>query len=236
MSEVGQFIPKNIVVSYGGGVNSVALLCWLAQQAYAPRVRAIVMANPGSERRGTVRILNEVLPDFLRKHGMPQLTLVDRVTEGAFRPRAWRLETLEEECLRIGSLPSVAYGFKKCSAKYKAEPQRWWLERQPWATALWARGEKLTRTLGYDAGESRRVKKGIHVIVAAVFIGPRPPGKQVAHWNGDKNDNRLANLRYATREENDADSARLGERPWRNGRWVKRAEADRIEAGGEIPR
>jgi hypothetical protein len=148
---------QNIVVSYGGGVNSVALCVWLAQNGHAPNVRAIVMADPGSERSATYAYRDHVMQPYLARMGMPPITVVNRIEEGRHRPRAWRLETLEQECLRIRSLPSVAYGWKKCSAKYKAEPQRWWLERQPWVQELWARGEKLTRTLGYDAGERRRV-------------------------------------------------------------------------------
>ncbi len=154
----------NIVVSYGGGVNSVALCVWLSQHPeLVPRVRAIVMADPGSEHLGTTVYRDVIMPDFLRAHGLPQITVIDRITEGKHRPRAWRLETLEEECLRIGSVPSVAYGYKKCSAKYKAEPQRWWIERQPWAQELWASGGKVTKTLGYDADEDRRVTKALSV-------------------------------------------------------------------------
>ena len=170
-------MTANVVVSYGGGVNSVALCVWLAQNSYANAVRAIVMADPGSEHQETLVYRDVVMPDFLRAHGLPQITVVDRVTEGAHRPRAWRLETLEEECLRIGSIPSIAYGYKKCSGKYKAEPQRWWLERQPWAQELWSRGEKVTRTIGYDAGEERRVTKAL-----AVDWGSTQERERFAYW------------------------------------------------------
>lgn len=155
--------PQNIVVSYGGGVNSVALCAWLATSSHVGAVKAIVMADPGSEHEHTKRYRDWIMPDFLRAAGLPQITIVNRIDEGQHRPRAWRLETLEQECLRIKSLPSVAYGYKKCSAKYKAEPQRWWLERQQWVVDLWARGEKITRTLGYDKGETRRVQKALRV-------------------------------------------------------------------------
>ena len=42
----------------------------------------------------------------------------------------------------------------------------------------------------------------VHRIVARVFIGPCPPGYQVNHKNGDKNDARLENLEYCTPKEN----------------------------------
>jgi hypothetical protein len=45
----------------------------------------------------------------------------------------------------------------------------------------------------------------VHSIVAAAFLGPRPPDKQVAHRDGNKENPRLSNLRYATPTENHAD-------------------------------
>jgi hypothetical protein len=50
----------------------------------------------------------------------------------------------------------------------------------------------------------------IHVLVATAFIGPRPSGMDVAHENGIRDDNRAANLRYATRSENNYDKRKHG--------------------------
>ena len=52
----------------------------------------------------------------------------------------------------------------------------------------------------------------VHHLVAEAFIGRRPPGKEVAHGDGDKRNCRLKNLRYATPVENDADKIRHGTR------------------------
>jgi len=52
----------------------------------------------------------------------------------------------------------------------------------------------------------------IHVLVARAFLGPRPPGKEVAHWDGDRANPKLKNLRYATPIENQADRDRHGTR------------------------
>lgn len=148
---------SKIVVSYGGGVNSVAVLVRLAQLKLTPT--AIVMADPGAERLGTIKFRDEVLPTWLNAHGFPRVEVVTRIEEGKYRARAWRLETLREECMRTGSLPSVAYGWKKCSAKYKGDTQRWWADRQDWARAEWAAGRKLLKVIGYDFDEERRTKK-----------------------------------------------------------------------------
>lgn len=149
-----------MVVSYGGGVNSVAVLVLLAELGLATRVAAIVMADPGHERSPTKRYLEEVTRPFCAAHGLPDPVVITRAEEGKRRERAWRLETLGEECERIGSLPSVAYGWKKCSQKYKGEPQRWWCARQDWCLDEWAADRRVVRVMGYDVDESRRVAKG----------------------------------------------------------------------------
>lgn len=55
-----------------------------------------------------------------------------------------------------------------------------------------------------------RTVRTVHSVVAEAFIGPRPEGHDVAHWNGERLDNRAANLRYATRSENHMDKRRHG--------------------------
>ena len=52
----------------------------------------------------------------------------------------------------------------------------------------------------------------VHVAVAAVFIGPRPPGLLVLHNNGDFRDNRAVNLRYGTAKDNYEDAVLHGTR------------------------
>jgi hypothetical protein len=45
-------------------------------------------------------------------------------------------------------------------------------------------------------------RRRIHDLVALAFIGPKEPGMEVNHKNGDKTDNTLENLEYVTRKEN----------------------------------
>lgn len=47
-------------------------------------------------------------------------------------------------------------------------------------------------------------------LVALTFIGPRPDGLIICHADGDKNNNRLNNLRYDTGTENKIDIYRIG--------------------------
>lgn len=62
----------------------------------------------------------------------------------------------------------------------------------------------------------------VHCLVALAFLGPKPAGKEIAHWDGDSENPRLKNLRYATPVENDSDKIRHGTRPQgeRNGHAV----------------
>ena len=50
--------------------------------------------------------------------------------------------------------------------------------------------------------------KCVHYLVALAFIGPRPPGADVAHENGIPSDNRRRNISYKTRGENNKDVLR----------------------------
>jgi hypothetical protein len=44
--------------------------------------------------------------------------------------------------------------------------------------------------------------KGVRLLIALAFLGPRPFGMEVRHLNGIATDNRLENLEYATRSRN----------------------------------
>lgn len=59
--------------------------------------------------------------------------------------------------------------------------------------------------------EGRRIRMGVHQLVAMAFIGPRPsPLHQAAHWDGDPANNCSSNVRWATPAENNADKVRHG--------------------------
>ena len=54
--------------------------------------------------------------------------------------------------------------------------------------------------------------KCVHALVLLAFVAPVPKGKESLHENGIGSDNKLNNLRYGTRSENNIDSAKLGRR------------------------
>ena len=102
------------MVSYGGGANSTALLIGLHQHRIP--VDLILFADTGAEHPHTYAYL-EVMDSWLKDHGMPPITRVYKTTRDGKRL------TLEDECLQSCSLPSIAYGFKRCSLKHKIGPQ-----------------------------------------------------------------------------------------------------------------
>lgn len=86
-------------------------------------------------------------------------------------------------------------------------------------------------------GKTKQLK--VHVAVALAFIGPRPEGKEVAHWDGDQANNRLENLLYATSAENNQHKARHGTQPMGEKSWNARLTKESVqwlrEKHGKIP-
>lgn len=57
----------------------------------------------------------------------------------------------------------------------------------------------------------KRCQRPVHRLVALAFLGDPPtPRHVVAHWDGDKRNNVLSNIRWATRSENESDKVRHG--------------------------
>jgi hypothetical protein len=53
----------------------------------------------------------------------------------------------------------------------------------------------------------------VHRIVLEAFVGPCPGNSEACHCDGVRDNNRLSNLRWDTRQENVRDVDRLGHRP-----------------------
>lgn len=145
-----------LVVAYGGGVNSAAMVIGLCERGIRPD--AIVFADVGDEKPDTYRHLGRVVRPWLRSHGMPDVTTVRRNDWAARRGLNTGDATLEAECLRLRVLPSRAYGRGTCSDKWKQDPQRWWAQDWRPAQSAWAAGGRVLKAIGYDADEDRRAK------------------------------------------------------------------------------
>ena len=112
-------------------------------------VDLILFADTGAEQPHTYQFIQQ-MNGWLLAHGMPQITVVEKVD------RQGRRLTLETECLRSGTLPSIAYGHKRCSQKHKIGPQEKFCNHHPGCREVWQSGGRVTRFIGYDAGEIKR--------------------------------------------------------------------------------
>ena len=89
------------VVAYGGGINSTAMLIGMYHKGIP--VDLILFADPGAEQPRTYAYFS-VMNDWLTRHGMPEIHTVTYTDKNGNRL------TLEQECLRSGTLPAIAYG------------------------------------------------------------------------------------------------------------------------------
>lgn len=128
------------VVSYGAGVNSTAMLVEMVGRAEP--CDAIVFADTGGERPQTYEYMQS-FSSWLVGHGYPAIATVQN--DGMHK-------TLEAECLTNRRLPSVAFGFKSCSDKYKRRPFAKWLKAQELGD--------VTVCIGFDADEPHRGERG----------------------------------------------------------------------------
>ena len=60
------------------------------------------------------------------------------------------------------------------------------------------------------SGPGGKSRPFVHRLVMEAFVGPKPPGLETRHLDGDPTNNRLSNLRYGTVSENQLDSVRHG--------------------------
>lgn len=58
--------------------------------------------------------------------------------------------------------------------------------------------------------DGKRITKLVHTLIASAFLGPCPKGMECRHLNGDRLDNRIANLKWGTRGENSLDAIKHG--------------------------
>lgn len=133
-----------VVVSFGGGVNSTALLIGLSEQNKRPD--AILFSDTGGEHDEVYRHV-EKMSEWCGVNNFPPVTTVKYDS---------RHGTLEQECLNNRTLPSLAFGFRGCSVKWKRQPMDKWVREWPTAIAAWESGLVVCRLIGIHAGESHR--------------------------------------------------------------------------------
>lgn len=127
-----------LAVSYGGGTNSTAMLCGFVDKAVKPDL--ILFADTGAEMPHTydhVAFMQTKVQEWWSMEivvvRVPNLTIIDH-------------------CEKTHMLPSLAYGHRSCSQKFKHEPMEDYIKA--WATA---KVSEFTKAIGYGADEGHRV-------------------------------------------------------------------------------
>lgn len=137
------------VVQFGAGEDSTALLVGLQQRGNRPD--AIVFADTGGERGRTYAHL-EAVDRWCADVGFPAIVRVRYTMLDGSQP------SLEQQCVERRVLPSIAYGRKACSHKFKTYPSQQWLKGWAPAVEAWASGGKVRISIGYNTDEERRVQ------------------------------------------------------------------------------
>ncbi len=138
-----------VIASYGGGTNSTAMLIECVKRDI--KVDLILFADTGGEKPHTYQYV-ERFSKWLIEHNMPGIITVKKVK------KTGEVYTLGDDCLDHNTLPSLAYGFKSCSQKYKIQPQDKFCNNWSPAKAEWKAGRKITKLVGFDSDEHHRVK------------------------------------------------------------------------------
>lgn len=154
---------RPVVACFGAGVDSTAMLVALREAGIRPDV--ITFANTGGEKPETIAHV-DLMNGVLEEWGWP------RVSVCAKRPLEKTGYTdLFGNCYANETLPSIAFGMKSCSVKWKQIPQDQFLKgvksgpnaappHPAWERAV-ATGQRIVKLIGYDCGpaDTRRSKR-----------------------------------------------------------------------------
>jgi hypothetical protein len=133
------------------GVDSTALLVGYRRRGIRPDVT--LFADVGAEKPETYAYL-AIIQAWCARVGFPPVVVVKRKSTTNKRGT---YATIEENMLVNATMPSLVFGGRKCSQKWKHEVQDRWV-RAHFAPAreCWARGELVEKAIGFDATERRK--------------------------------------------------------------------------------
>lgn len=151
-------LPKDhkIAVCYGGGVDSTAMLIALKRVGIIPDI--ITFADVGGEKPETIEYVKN-MDKWLVSIGFPKVTLCVKIP----LPSTGYTD-LTGNCISNETLPSLAFGMKSCSIKWKHTPQDYALkgckagpmkcDPHPIWTESQKTGNKIVKLIGYDNGKA----------------------------------------------------------------------------------
>ena len=130
------------LVALGGGTNSLAMIIEMHRRRIP--IDIVLFADTKAERPETYDSIAQT-DRWLKERGYGGIITVTASKK-----------TLEQDCIDRHALPSVAYGFKTCSQRFKLAPQDKFCNNYEPFKEIWKSGFKVTKFIGYDAGEERR--------------------------------------------------------------------------------
>lgn len=111
-----------------------------------------------------------------------------------------------------GKYQASSMGWIKSMDRYIIRPH----PKSKVPTEYHVRGRILKLTVGahgyFVAGIGKKNIQKVHMVVAATFLGRRPPGKVTRHLDGNRQNNSITNLCYGTQSENQMDRYSYGGR------------------------
>lgn len=140
-------IARPLAVSFGGGRDGTAMLFEMRNRGIAPD--RIQFADTGE--------MDAELPETYEHVGrMNELTTAWWGVPVTWVRNDGMYGTLERNCRSKSMMPSLVYGFRSCSDKYKHRPMEKDIARWAPAKECWQLGGKVTKAIGYNASEAHR--------------------------------------------------------------------------------
>lgn len=166
-----------LVVSYGIGVDSTALLVAMWRRGIRPDLILFADTGDGDGEKPETYAYLPIINAWLEKVGFPLVTVVRYV------PTRAPYHTLEGKCLANETLPSLAFGKHSCSLVFKVEPQEKYIKS--WAPAIeaWAAGHRVVKAIGYDNGaqDCRRRAKADRAVAKKAANGHQD-ARKYEYW------------------------------------------------------
>ena len=147
---------RPVAVCFGAGVDSTAMLVLLWLCGIRPTLITFADVGGGAEKPETMMHLDR-MDAVLTSWGWPP---IERCRKRTLPSTGY--SDLEGNCLKNETLPSLAFGLKSCSLKWKTGPQDQYVmgvskgpsKRPPhpaWLNYL-ASGNRIVKLIGYDCG------------------------------------------------------------------------------------
>jgi len=127
-----------LVVAYGMGVDSTAMLIGLKQRGIRPDM--ILFADTGCEKPETYEYI-DFIQNWLKENDFPAMRIV---TRNDLPGKTVPDRTMLDEFMRLGTLPAPAFGKHTCTAKWKIDPQQYAIQQE------YGNGSEVVNLIGLD--------------------------------------------------------------------------------------